>query len=106
MKIAKNLSELIGNTPLLEVTNVEKEEGFAARLLVKLESFNPGSSVKDRVALAMIEAAERSGALKPGATIIEPTSGNTGIGLAWVAKIKGYNVVLTMPETKIGRAHV
>ncbi len=99
MKIAKNLSELIGNTPLLEVTNVEKEEGFAARLLVKLESFNPGSSVKDRVALAMIEAAERSGALKPGATIIEPTSGNTGIGLAWVAKIKGYNVVLTMPET-------
>lgn len=99
MKIAKNLSELIGNTPLLEVTNVEKEEGLGARLLVKLESFNPGSSVKDRVALAMIEAAETSGALKPGATIIEPTSGNTGIGLAWVAKIKGYNVVLTMPET-------
>lgn len=99
MKVAKNLSELIGNTPLLEVTNVEKDEGLVARLLVKLESFNPGSSVKDRVALAMIEAAERSGALKPGATIIEPTSGNTGIGLAWVAKIKGYNVVLTMPET-------
>lgn len=99
MKVAKNLSELIGNTPLLEVTNVEKDEGLVAHLLVKLESFNPGSSVKDRVALAMIEAAERSGALKPGATIIEPTSGNTGIGLAWVAKIKGYNVVLTMPET-------
>lgn len=99
MKIAKNLSELIGNTPLLEVTNVEKEDGLVARLLVKLESFNPGSSVKDRVALAMIEAAETSGALKPGATIIEPTSGNTGIGLAWVAKIRGYNVVLTMPET-------
>ncbi|MDE6165058.1 MAG: pyridoxal-phosphate dependent enzyme, partial [Muribaculaceae bacterium] len=99
MKIAKNLSELIGNTPLLEVTNIEKGEALGARVLVKLESFNPGSSVKDRVALSMIEDAESSGVLKPGATIIEPTSGNTGIGLAWVASIKGYNVILTMPET-------
>lgn len=99
MKIAKNLSELIGDTPLLEVTNIEKGEALGARVLVKLESFNPGSSVKDRVALSMIEDAEESGVLQPGATIIEPTSGNTGIGLAWVASIKGYNVILTMPET-------
>lgn len=99
MKIAKNLSELIGNTPLLEVTNIETGEALGARVLVKLESFNPGSSVKDRVALSMIEDAEESGVLQPGATIIEPTSGNTGIGLAWVASIKGYNVILTMPET-------
>lgn len=99
MKIAKNLSELIGDTPLLEVTNIEKGETLGARVLVKLESFNPGSSVKDRVALSMIEDAEDSGVLQPGATIIEPTSGNTGIGLAWVASIKGYNVILTMPET-------
>lgn len=99
MKIAKNLSELIGDTPLLEVTNIEKGEALGARVLVKLESFNPGSSVKDRVALSMIEDAEESGVLQPGATIIEPTSGNTGIGLAWVASIKSYNVILTMPET-------
>ncbi|MDE6344686.1 MAG: cysteine synthase A [Muribaculaceae bacterium] len=99
MAIVRNLSELIGNTPILEVTNIEKSEALEARLFVKLESFNPGSSVKDRVALAMIEDAESSGVLKPGATIIEPTSGNTGIGLAWVASIKGYNVILTMPET-------
>ena len=99
MKIAKSLPELIGNTPLLEVSNIEKREALRARLLVKLESFNPGSSVKDRVALAMIEEAEAAGVLKPGATIIEPTSGNTGIGLAWVASVKGYNLILTMPET-------
>lgn len=99
MKIAESLAELIGNTPLLEVSNIEKGEGLNARLLVKIESFNPGSSVKDRVALAMIEDAEKKGVLKPGATIIEPTSGNTGIGLAWVASIRGYKVILTMPDT-------
>ena len=99
MKIAKSLPELIGNTPLLEVSNIEKSEALEARLLVKLESFNPGSSVKDRVALAMIEDAEATGKLTPGATIIEPTSGNTGIGLAWVASVKGYKLVLTMPDT-------
>ena len=98
-KIYKSLTELIGSTPLLEVTNIEKTEGLRARLLVKLESFNPGGSVKDRVALSMIEAAERDGRLAPGATIIEPTSGNTGIGLAWVASVKGYKLVLTMPDT-------
>ncbi len=83
----------------MEVGNIEKKENLAAKLLVKVESFNPGGSVKDRVALAMIEEAEASGLLKPGATIIEPTSGNTGIGLAWVATVKGYNAVLTMPDT-------
>ncbi len=98
-EIKKNLAELIGETPLLEVGNIEKKENLAAKLLVKVESFNPGGSVKDRVALAMIEDAEASGLLKPGATIIEPTSGNTGIGLAWVATVKGYNAVLTMPDT-------
>ncbi len=98
-EIKKNLAELIGKTPLMEVGNIEKKENLAARLLVKVESFNPGGSVKDRVALAMIEEAEASGLLKPGATIIEPTSGNTGIGLAWVATVKGYNAVLTMPDT-------
>ena len=99
MKIAKNLTELIGNTPLLEVSNIERKENLQARLLVKLESFNPGGSVKDRIALAMIEDAEKSGLLKPGSTIIEPTSGNTGIGLAWVASVKGYKIILTMPDT-------
>ncbi|MDE5976437.1 MAG: cysteine synthase family protein, partial [Muribaculaceae bacterium] len=98
-KIAENLTELIGNTPLLEVKNIEKAEDLKARVLVKLEAFNPGGSVKDRIALAMIEDAEKSGALKPGALIIEPTSGNTGIGLAWVASVKGYKLILTMPET-------
>ena len=98
-KIYSSLTELIGATPLLEVKNIEKAEGLHARLLVKLESFNPGGSVKDRVALSMIEDAERCGALKPGAMIIEPTSGNTGIGLAWVASVKGYRLVLTMPDT-------
>lgn len=99
MKIAKDLTELIGNTPLLEVSNIERNEHLKARLLVKLESFNPGGSVKDRIALAMIEKAEKEGIIKPGDTIIEPTSGNTGIGLAWVAKVKGYNLILAMPET-------
>lgn len=99
MKIAKDLTQLIGNTPLLEVERIEREEKLRARLLVKLESFNPGGSVKDRIANAMIEDAEKMGVIKPGDTIIEPTSGNTGIGLAWVAKVKGYNLILTMPET-------
>ena len=99
MKISKSLTELIGNTPLLELTNIEKSLGLKARLLVKLESFNPGGSVKDRISYAMIDDAEKKGVLKPGATIIEPTSGNTGIGLAWVARSKGYNIVLTMPDT-------
>lgn len=99
MKIAKSLTELIGNTPLLEVSNIEKKYDLQARLLVKLESFNPGGSAKDRIALAMIDAAEASGAIKPGATIIEPTSGNTGVGLAWVASVRGYKLVLTMPDT-------
>ena len=98
-RIYKNLTELIGNTPLMEVNNIAKSEGLKARLIVKLESFNPGGSVKDRIALSMIEAAEASGELKPGALIIEPTSGNTGIGLAWVASVKGYKLILTMPET-------
>lgn len=98
-KIYSSLTELVGHTPLLEVKRIEKDEQTQARLLVKIEAFNPGGSVKDRVALAMIEAAEASGELKPGGTIIEPTSGNTGIGLAWVASLKGYKLILTMPET-------
>lgn len=98
-KIAKQLTDLVGNTPLLELSNYNKSKGLKARLVVKLESFNPVGSVKDRVALAMIEDAEASGLLKPGATIIEPTSGNTGIGLAFVAAAKGYKLVLTMPDT-------
>lgn len=98
-RIFNNMTELIGNTPLLEVHNIEHSEGLKARLLVKIESFNPGGSVKDRAALSMIEDAERKGILKKGALIIEPTSGNTGIGLAWVASLKGYKVILTMPET-------
>ncbi len=91
-----SLTQLIGKTPLLKVSGFE---GQLATLLLKLECFNPGGSVKDRVALAMIEDAEKKGVLAPGATIIEPTSGNTGVGLAWVGTVKGYRVVLTMPET-------
>lgn len=97
--IYKGTLGLIGNTPLVEVTNVEKELGLEATILVKLEYFNPAGSVKDRVANAMIADAEAKGVLKPGATIIEPTSGNTGIGLAAVGSAKGYHVILTMPET-------
>lgn len=98
-KIYQSYTELIGHTPLLEVRNIGKEKKLAARVIVKIEAFNPGGSVKDRIALAMIEAAEQSGQLAPGGTIIEPTSGNTGIGLAWVAAVKGYRLTLTMPET-------
>lgn len=98
-QIYHSLTELVGNTPLLEVTNIENALGLKARVLVKLEYFNPGGSVKDRVALAMIEDAEKSGKLAKGGVIIEPTSGNTGIGLAWVASVKGYRLILTMPET-------
>ena len=94
--IYNSLTELIGSTPILEVSGFE---GQKARILLKLEYFNPGGSVKDRIALSMIEDAERSGRLTPGATIIEPTSGNTGVGLSWVGASKGYKVILTMPET-------
>ena len=98
-KIYKGAIELIGNTPLVEVTNLEKELGLDAKLIVKLEYFNPAGSVKDRIAKAMIEDAEAKGQLKPGSVIIEPTSGNTGIGLAAIAASKGYRIILTMPET-------
>lgn len=99
MKIYESLTELVGNTPLVEVKNIEREEDLKARILVKVESFNPGGSVKDRIAKAMIEDAEASGRLKPGGTIIEPTSGNTGIGLTWIGMSKGYRVIICMPET-------
>lgn len=98
-RIYKGSLGLIGNTPLVEVTNLEKEEGLKAHLLVKLEYLNPAGSVKDRIAKAMIEDAEQKGLLKPGSVIIEPTSGNTGIGLASIAAAKGYRIILTMPET-------
>ena len=97
--IYKSAAELIGNTPLLEVTNIERDLGLKARVLVKLEYFNPAGSVKDRIAKAMIEDAEAKGLLGEGSTIIEPTSGNTGIGLAAIAAAKGYRIILTMPET-------
>ncbi len=106
MKIAYSLTELIGHTPLLEVCNIERAEALKGRVLVKIEAFNPGGSIKDRAALAMIETAEQARLLSPGATIIEPTSGNTGIGLAWIAAVKGYRLILTMPESmSIERLH-
>lgn len=98
-KIAKKLTDLVGNTPLLELGNYNKSHDLNARLIVKVESFNPAGSVKDRIALAMVEDAEMKGILKPGATIIEPTSGNTGVGLAFVSAVKGYKLILTMPDT-------
>ena len=97
--IRKKLTELIGNTPLLELSGIERRYNLEATLIAKLEYFNPGGSVKDRVALSMIEDAERKGVLTPGAVIIEPTSGNTGVGLAWIGRVKGYRTLLTMPET-------
>ena len=97
--IAKKLTDLIGNTPLLEFSNFNASKGLKAKVIGKLEYFNPAGSVKDRIALAIIEDAEEKGLLKPGATIIEPTSGNTGVGLAFVSAAKGYKLVLTMPET-------
>ena len=98
-KIYTSAYQLIGGTPLLELTHLEKELGLEAKILAKLEYFNPAGSVKDRIALAMIEDAEAKGVLQPGATLIEPTSGNTGIGLASVAAAKGYRIIITMPET-------
>ena len=99
MKIFNNITELVGGTPLVRLHNIEKEQNLEAKLVGKLEYFNPAGSVKDRIAKAMIEDAEKKGILKPGALIIEPTSGNTGIGLAAIATSKGYQVILTMPET-------
>ena len=98
-QIAKQLTELIGNTPLLELNKFSQSKGLDTPVIAKVEFFNPGGSVKDRIALAMIEDAEQKGILKPGATIIEPTSGNTGVGLALVSAVKGYHLILTMPET-------
>ena len=97
--IYTSADQLVGRTPLLELTHLEQEFDLKARILAKLEYFNPAGSVKDRVALSMIEDAERSGKLKPGSVIIEPTSGNTGIGLASIATAKGYRTILVMPET-------
>ncbi|MDE6481127.1 MAG: cysteine synthase family protein [Muribaculaceae bacterium] len=99
MKIYESMEELIGNTPMLELKNIEKNEDVDCRLIAKIESFNPGGSIKDRIAKAMIDDAEASGRLKPGGTIIEPTSGNTGVGLTWIGVSKGYRVILCMPET-------
>lgn len=98
-KIAKKLTDLVGNTPLLELDKYSKTKGLETPVIAKVEFFNPGGSVKDRIALAMIEDAEQKGILKPGATIIEPTSGNTGVGLALASAVKGYHLILTMPET-------
>lgn len=99
MKIAKSLFELIGNTPLLELQNYNKEKGALGNVIAKLEYFNPGGSVKDRIAIAMIEDGEKKGLINKDTVIIEPTSGNTGVGLAWVGASKGYKVILTMPDT-------
>ncbi|MDE7361008.1 MAG: cysteine synthase A [Oscillospiraceae bacterium] len=99
MNIYRSVTELVGKTPLMELARIEEREGLDAKILAKLELFNPGGSVKDRVARAMIEDAEKRGALKPGSVIIEPTSGNTGIGLSAVAAAKGYRIIITMPET-------
>lgn len=98
-RIAKKLTDIIGNTPLLELNKFSQNRGLKRSLIAKIESFNPGGSAKDRIALAMVEDAEKKGLLSPGATIIEPTSGNTGVGLALVAAVKGYTLILTMPET-------
>ncbi len=98
-KIVKQLTDLIGNTPLVELNKFSQEKGIDTPIIAKVEFFNPGGSVKDRIALAMIEDAEQRGLLQPGATIIEPTSGNTGVGLAMVSAVKGYKLILTMPET-------
>lgn len=98
-KIYHSLIELVGHTPLLQLHRIEQHEELQASILAKVESFNPGGSTKDRAALRMIETAEQKGILKPGSTIIEPTSGNTGIGLAWIASIKGYHLILTMPDS-------
>lgn len=97
--IYTSADQLIGKTPLLELTNIEKKFGLKAKILAKLEYFNPAGSVKDRIAKAMIDAAEKSGQLKPDSVIIEPTSGNTGIGLASVAAARGYRIIIVMPET-------
>ena len=99
LKVFKSVEELIGKTPLLELTRIEQSEGLCARITAKLEYVNPGGSIKDRIALNMINSAERDGRIKPGATIIEPTSGNTGIGLALIAAIRGYKAIIVMPET-------
>lgn len=99
MEIAKSLTELVGNTPLLELNKFSASKQLDTPIIAKVEFFNPGGSVKDRIALAMVEDAEKKGLLKPGATIIEPTSGNTGVGLALVSAVKGYHLILTMPET-------
>lgn len=99
MRVYQNLIELVGNTPILRLNNVEKTNNLTGEIYVKLEKYNPAGSVKDRAALEIIEDAERRGILKPGATIIEPTSGNTGIGLAFIARLKGYKVILTMPSS-------
>lgn len=98
-KIANSVLELIGSTPLVRLSNLEKLSGVQAEVVAKVESFNPGGSVKDRIAIAMIEAAEKDGRLRPGGVIIEPTSGNTGVGLALASAVKGYQLILTMPET-------
>ncbi|MBR0183476.1 MAG: cysteine synthase A [Bacteroidaceae bacterium] len=97
--IHKNLLDLVGNTPLVEIERIAKARGAEAQVVAKVEYFNPGGSVKDRIALNMIEDAERKGLLLPGATIIEPTSGNTGVGIAWISRVKGYKAVIVMPET-------